>query len=315
MRPAGEHGEVSGEVIVVNGLLSALYNVFDFSQRASGSLVNAGLRVGSGPVSGSVTIRRPSVGELLGPVFSQLPRWNAEFRNRPGIGAGMQARMDGADPMAASIASLHGRQNYFAQATGTMALGAMDFGNGMAVAPPHVAVETLRGMAYAVTNPREAAIAAYNHATTPSQWFGDLRTSYGRDFYGFGVASGSLLTETLGGGAVMRPLRLGGVPEGVVYLRIDRSGNLAPYIGQAMSEERFLARQNEHLRANPLADFEFTIIDRANPGYELDIAEHNRLQELTGGVRASRSDLVSNRVDPVGAARRERFGLPHPRER
>jgi len=103
------------------------------------------------------------------------------------------------------------------------------------------------------------------------------------------------------------------VPEGVIYLRTDLSGNLAPYIGQAKSLERFVARQTEHARANPFSDFEFSIVARAEPGVALDIAEHTTLQGLTGGVRASRSSAVSNRVDPIGAQRRIRLGIPHPR--
>jgi len=74
-----------------------------------------------------------------------------------------------------------------------------------------------------------------------------------------------------------------------------------------------LERQVKHARAYPDADFEFTIVDRANPGVDLDVAEHNYIQELTGGVRASKSPLVSNLKDPVGPARRPDLGLPEPR--
>jgi len=44
----------------------------------------------------------------------------------------------------------------------------------------------------------------------------------------------------------------------------------------------------------------------------LDIAEHNFVQSLTGGVAARKSPLVSNKVDPVGPARRQENGLPEP---
>jgi len=103
------------------------------------------------------------------------------------------------------------------------------------------------------------------------------------------------------------------VPEGVVYLRTDVTGKLAPYGGQAINDARFVARQAEHARAFPESKFKFTIIDRANPGSALDIAEHNFIQELTGGVAARRSPVVSNVRDPVGAARRPAFGLPEPK--
>ncbi|HEX8223317.1 MAG TPA: hypothetical protein VF605_05830, partial [Allosphingosinicella sp.] len=101
-------------------------------------------------------------------------------------------------------------------------------------------------------------------------------------------------------------------PQGVVYLRTDLSGTLAPYGGQALSEARFLARQAEHARANPNARFTFDIVDRARPGLDLDIAEHRFIQMLTGGQRARTSPAVSNRVDPVGPARRRANGLPEP---
>jgi hypothetical protein len=102
-------------------------------------------------------------------------------------------------------------------------------------------------------------------------------------------------------------------PEGVIYLRTDLSGEIAPYIGQAKSESRLLQRQAERARANPNADFDFSIVGRAKPGVALDIAEHNSIQQLTCGVAARQSPLVSNLKDPVGAARRAQFGLPEPK--
>lgn len=73
----------------------------------------------------------------------------------------------------------------------------------------------------------------------------------------------------------------GGVPDGIVYLRTDIKGSLAPYGGQAINDARFLARQTEHARAFPNSEFKFTIVDRAVPGSALDIAEYNFIQELT----------------------------------
>lgn len=102
-------------------------------------------------------------------------------------------------------------------------------------------------------------------------------------------------------------------PERIVYYRTDITGKIALYGGQAMNNARYLARQAEHAPAFPDAEFKFSIIDRANPGSALDIAEHNFIQELTRGVAARRSSAVSNLRDPVGAARRTTFGLPEPR--
>src|SRR5262249_27100130 len=106
----------------------------------------------------------------------------------------------------------------------------------------------------------------------------------------------------------------GNPPEGVVYLRTDLTGNLEPYGGQAESYARYLARQQEHARAFPDARFSFSIVDRANPGAELDRAEHLFVQQLTNGVRARQSPLVSNKNDPVGPQGRSSMGLPEPRD-
>lgn len=136
------------------------------------------------------------------------------------------------------------------------------------------------------------------------------------------VSAGSGVIGAALGGAVKVIGKVGGrvvgaaesvVPEGLVYLRTDITGKLAPYGGQAINDSRFLARQAEHARAFPESEFKFSIIDRANPGSALDIAEHNYIQELTGGVAARRSSAVSNLRDPVGVARRPVFGLPEPK--
>lgn len=99
---------------------------------------------------------------------------------------------------------------------------------------------------------------------------------------------------------------------GVVYERIDVTGQLGPYGGQSKNLARFLDRQGEHALAHPNSIFDFKIVDRALPGLQLDIAEHRFIQSITGGVRASRSDLVSNKIDPVGYARRKENSIPHP---
>jgi hypothetical protein len=103
------------------------------------------------------------------------------------------------------------------------------------------------------------------------------------------------------------------VSEGIVYRRTDKTGKIEPYGGQAKSEARFIERQSEHARAHPDADFEFELTGRAKPGEALDILEHQTIQEMTGGVAARKSPLVSNLKDPVGPLRRKKLGLPEPR--
>lgn len=50
---------------------------------------------------------------------------------------------------------------------------------------------------------------------------------------------------------------------------------------------------------NPLAD----LGGRGKTARE--IAEHKRIQEITGGVPARNSDRVSNKVDPIGPQRQD----------
>jgi hypothetical protein len=75
----------------------------------------------------------------------------------------------------------------------------------------------------------------------------------------------------------------GELPRGIVYLRTDLTGGLRPYVGQAQSADHYLARQIVHARNFPSSDFRFSIIDRANPGTNLTIAEHRAIQSITGG--------------------------------
>jgi Pretoxin HINT domain len=101
--------------------------------------------------------------------------------------------------------------------------------------------------------------------------------------------------------------------DGLIYLRTDATGALEPYIGRTTQGGQ-LAREAAHSRAFPNSDFKFTTVESGiQRGAPLDIAEHGALQELTGGVAARRSPVVSNQRDPVGAARRSIFGLPEPK--
>jgi YD repeat-containing protein len=105
----------------------------------------------------------------------------------------------------------------------------------------------------------------------------------------------------------------GEVGDGIVYLRIDTTGRLAPYVGRT-TEANELARQGAHVRAHPNSRFEFEQLGSGIPrGSQLDIAEHNAIQARTGGVAARRSSAVSNQRDPVGPRRRPTFGLPEPK--
>ncbi|HET7179034.1 MAG TPA: hypothetical protein VFI14_04880, partial [Chryseosolibacter sp.] len=78
------------------------------------------------------------------------------------------------------------------------------------------------------------------------------------------ITAGSVAKDAVVGAAA----GLGGklldkaINKGVVYLRTDATGGLKPYVGQAKNAERYAARQAEHARANPKADFSFKKIDK-----------------------------------------------------
>lgn len=80
-------------------------------------------------------------------------------------------------------------------------------------------------------------------------------------------------------------------PEGIIYLRTDRTLGLKPYVGQVKSEARYITRQAEHARANPNADFEFKIIDRGSTSGKfptsLDRKEQQALDRLHGPTNKS----------------------------
>ena len=73
---------------------------------------------------------------------------------------------------------------------------------------------------------------------------------------------------------------------GIIYRRTDLVGG-KPYVGQAKSEARYLARQAEHARANPESDFEFEILGRAEPGVELDRMEEYFIRQGGGPTNLS----------------------------
>ena len=98
---------------------------------------------------------------------------------------------------------------------------------------------------------------------------------------------------------------------GIIYERTNpKTGEC--YIGQCKSPERFEARKKEHDKKLGV-EHDYEIVDRAKPGDDLDIAEHNKIQEKTQGIRAKDSSEVQNKKDPVGKARRKKFGLPEPK--
>jgi hypothetical protein len=80
----------------------------------------------------------------------------------------------------------------------------------------------------------------------------------------------------------------------VIYRRINQAGD--QYIGQAKSQQRFVARQSEHNRA--LAQqHTFTEVGSARPGLDLDILEQTQINRH-GGV-----PLLQNKRNQMSAQR------------
>lgn len=75
--------------------------------------------------------------------------------------------------------------------------------------------------------------------------------------------------------------------DGVIYKRTDKTGNQKDYVGQAKSEDRYKARQKEHQRANPDADYEFTEIDRGTQGKDLNAKEQKHIDAGGGPTNKS----------------------------
>ncbi|MCC3293619.1 DUF6531 domain-containing protein [Arthrobacter sp. zg-Y411] len=133
-----------------------------------------------------------------------------------------------------------------------------------------------------------------------------------------GIGAGSGLIPGPGTGAgrgeLMPPAkpRLGEippVPDGVVYKRVDTLGGIDDYVGQAESEQRFLKRQREHYRKYPDAVFIFPVLDRAEPGVELDRLEEYWIRKLGGPTNKGNPDgLLSNKRHQMRDSRYQEAG-------
>ena len=89
------------------------------------------------------------------------------------------------------------------------------------------------------------------------------------------------------------------VREGI-YEFTDDTG--VPYVGQSGNIDRRLA---EHVRTGNLKPGQEVTITEVKGGQTArEIAEHNRIQKITGDVSAGESDKVLNRRNPIGENRR-----------
>jgi RHS repeat-associated protein len=81
----------------------------------------------------------------------------------------------------------------------------------------------------------------------------------------------------------------------------DKRNDNKTYVGQSCNCERRLGQHETAGRLEP-GTAKVTPVEGGKTARE--ISEHNRIQEITGGVPARNSDAVSNKVDPIGASRR-----------
>jgi hypothetical protein len=96
-----------------------------------------------------------------------------------------------------------------------------------------------------------------------------------------------------------------------VYEFIEKTSGL-PRVGQTSEQPRRLARHASNGLRDPGSPAKWTPV----PGGKLkrEIAEHKRIQEITGGQKASKSPALANQRDPIGPKRRRKLGLPEPHD-
>jgi RHS repeat-associated protein len=82
----------------------------------------------------------------------------------------------------------------------------------------------------------------------------------------------------------------------------DQAAGGTPYVGQSGNIPR---RLGDHETAGRLKPGTETATTVSGGKTAREIAEHKRIQEITGGVPASKSDKVSNKVDPIGPKRQD----------
>ncbi|MFC4323294.1 RHS repeat-associated core domain-containing protein [Litchfieldia salsa] len=90
------------------------------------------------------------------------------------------------------------------------------------------------------------------------------------------------------------------VNEGIYEFFDNKTGK--PYIGQSKNIKNRLKQHEKSGKYDPNSSVKLTEVKGGKTSRE--IAEHKRIQEITGGVPARFSDKVANKVDPIGQSRR-----------
>jgi hypothetical protein len=100
------------------------------------------------------------------------------------------------------------------------------------------------------------------------------------------------------------------IKEGI-YEFPDQTAGGKPYVGQSGNLPDRLV---EHEAAGRLKPGTQVTTPVSGGKTAREIAEHNRIQGLTGGQRAKDSPKVANKVDPIGPNRRPGLGFPEPQD-
>ncbi len=90
---------------------------------------------------------------------------------------------------------------------------------------------------------------------------------------------------------------------GIVYRRTDRVTGRC-YIGRCNNDALFIRRQRDHTRHNPDAEYDYDVIDRAEPGQALREAEQRHITAHGG---------PTNRSNPNGGTENRRNEIAQPR--
>ena len=146
--------------------------------------------------------------------------------------------------------------------------------------PTQVSAATQRKPNPAAPEPGENA----NTPTTPPSPAGSARTIQ---------ENAKKLADAAGAGQ-------GGARREGIYEFPDQKAGGTPYVGQSGD---LASRLSKHVSSGRLKPGTEATTEVAGGKTMREIAEHKRIQEMTGGIPASKSDAVSNKVDPIGPKR------------
>lgn len=93
----------------------------------------------------------------------------------------------------------------------------------------------------------------------------------------------------------------GSTREGIYEFPDQRYGGARDYVGQSGVMPN---RLTDHARSGRLLPGTERTTPVSGGRFAREQAEHNRIQEITGGTPARQSDAVSNQRDPIGPRRR-----------